>query len=71
MKKIIAPVFIVLLAIAFIILYAVGILFAPIPVLWKLLIGIGVLALIGGLIAVLIERIKEIEEEDEDDLGKY
>lgn len=34
-------------------------------------IAAGTIAIIGGMIAVFIQRIKEIKEENEDDLRKY
>lgn len=37
----------------------------------KIPISIGLIALIGAVIFVLIERIKEVRSGDEDDLSKY
>ena len=38
---------------------------------WKYILGIAPLALAAGTIAVCMERIKEIREGEEDDLGQY
>lgn len=67
----IAPIFFGLLTILAIAGYAVVFLWLPIPFFFKILIGAGVAALAGAMIYVLIQRTREMEEEDKDDLGKY
>lgn len=70
-RKMIAPIIIA----AILILYYAGFfilcMFIPIPPALKLLFGVVPLLLIGVLIYVLIERIKEIRSGEEDDLSKY
>lgn len=70
-KKIIAPVVISVLFG----LYYIGFFFAcmliPMPLVAKLLFGLIPLALVGVIIYVLAERIKEIRSGEEDDLSKY
>lgn len=39
--------------------------------LFILLIGLTIVGIIGGLIATLFMRLKEIDKEDKDDLSKY
>lgn len=71
MKKVIAPIMIVLIAICVICSYLLLILTSPMGLLLKIIIGIGLLALAGALISILVERLKEIEEEDDNDFSKY
>ena len=69
-KKIIAPA----VASAFMILYYLlyfGILIALLEGVWKYLLGIIPLVLSALMLAVFIERMKEIKEGEEDDLGQY
>jgi len=43
----------------------------PIPDSLRWIIVVGTLAVIAALVAVLIQRIKELKRGEEDDLGKY
>jgi len=71
MKKMIAPTFFALLFIAIIALYIRIVLYLPIAAVYKVLIAAGLGALAVAMGYVLFRRHREIEEEDEDDLGKY
>lgn len=74
MKKIIAPLIVVILAAILIGFFVLLVFFPQVIVpewLIKLIIGIVLLSLAGGLVAVLVKRIKEVKEEDEDDFSKY
>ena len=71
-KKIIAPVVIALLFILYYIAMGAIFLWIPgIPVLLKLLVALIPAALAGVILFVLIERIEEIRDGEEDDLSKY
>lgn len=70
-NKIIAPIIISLLMIVYVAFYFT-ILINTIPFLFlKILFGIIPIALIGAMVYVLIQRIKEIKGGEEDDLSKY
>ncbi len=71
MKKMIAPTFFALLFIAIIALYIRLVLHLPIAAVYKALIAAGLGALAVAMGYVLFKRRREIEEEDQDDLGKY
>lgn len=43
----------------------------PIPLLFKLIIALGLAALAATMVFVVIQRNKEIQEEQKDDLSKY
>ena len=43
----------------------------PIPLLFKLIIALGLAALAVAMVFVIIQRNKEIQEEKNDDLSKY
>lgn len=69
-KKMIAPVVItVLVVIYYIVYFALAI--KTVDGIAKYILGIIPVLLAGIMIKVCIERIKEIEEGEEDDLGKY
>ena len=75
MNKRVAPT-IVLILVIFFILLEVGIVVYAIRqeglgLFWTLLILLVPLVIIVALISVYIERIKEIDEEEKDDLSKY
>jgi hypothetical protein len=71
-KKVVAPVLITVLMIAWFIGWTVGCFFyLPVPLGFKILGGIVPLALIGVSLYVLIQRIKELRSGEEDDLSKY
>ncbi|MCR4716798.1 MAG: hypothetical protein K5656_06425 [Lachnospiraceae bacterium] len=70
-KKMIAPIVItVILVIYYILYFAFIIAFLP-GIILKLLVGLIPLIFGVGMIYVCIERIKEIEGGEEDDLSKY
>ncbi|MDA3845782.1 MAG: hypothetical protein PF505_04435 [Vallitaleaceae bacterium] len=77
MKKKIAPIIIVIIMTSYLIVYAVALTFgmlSEVPAFVSLMLGIGaiiVLIAIIGLIYTLVERLKEIDKEDDDDLSKY
>ena len=71
MKKMIAPVTITVLLIVYYILYFAFLMFL-VKILWiKLLIGIFPIVFGIAMIYVCIERIREIQGGEEDDLSKY
>ena len=70
-KKLIAPIIITVILVIYLIAYFVGIIFIPMNVLIKIVIGIIPIGGIGVMIYVLIERIKEIRSGYEDDISKY
>jgi len=75
MNKRIAPT-VILIVVIFIILVYTGILIYAfsqegIGLFWKLVIILIPIGIIGALLGVYLERIKEIREEEKDDLSKY
>ena len=75
MDKRVAPTIVMILVIFFILLEAGIIIYAirqeGLSFFWTLVILIIPLVIIAALISVYIERIKEINEEEKDDLSKY
>lgn len=75
MNKRIAPTIVMILVIFFILLEAGIVIYAirqeGLSFFWTLVILLVPLVIIGALISVYIERIKEIDEEEKDDLSKY
>lgn len=71
MKKMIAPIIITIIILIVLISYGLIWLILPIPLVFKIVIGIVFLGLCGVSIFVFIERIKEIRSGEEDDLSKY
>jgi len=75
MDKRIAPTIILILVIFFILVQAGAMIYVlnkeGLGIFWTLLLILTPLAIIAALIAVYIERLKEIEEEENDDLSKY
>ena len=70
-RKMIAPIVISLLIAAYYIVFMIIWSMIALP-WWAKLMGIFVpLAFMGALVAVLVERIKEIRSGDEDDLSQY
>ncbi len=69
-KKMIAPIVVTLIFILYFIIYFVF-LFTVLEGIWKYLFGLIPLALAIVTISVCIERIKEINKGEEDDLSKY
>lgn len=75
MNKRIAPTVILILVIFFILVQAGTMIYVlkkeGIGIFWTLILILAPLAIIIALIAVYIERMKEIDEEEKDDLSKY
>jgi hypothetical protein len=75
MKKIVTPIIITLLVGLFIVLYTCGILYAfkasGFPMWILVLVSIMIMGLLTALIYTLYKRIKEIKEENDDDISKY
>jgi len=74
-KKILAPVIIVILGSIVIAAYGYFYLFVfqkiNLPAIINFIIILIVIALIAALIVVFIQRVKELNEENEDDISKY
>jgi len=75
MNKRVGPTVVMILVIIFILLEAGGLVYVfmkeGLGVIWTIILLIIPIAVIIALISVYRERIKEIKEEEEDDLGKY
>ena len=69
-KKMIAPIIITVITVLYYVIYF-GFVIALLNGLGKLLLGLLPLLLSAIMIAVCIERIKEIKKGEEDDLSKY
>jgi len=69
--KYVAPVLIVLILVGYLVSVLLGVLASPLQGGVGVIMGLAVLALIGGLVAVLIQRIREIDKEDTDDYSQY
>jgi len=71
-KKMIAPIIITVVLALYYIGYGIVIfLIDTLPLLVKILGGVVPLFVVGAIVYVLIERIKEIKKGEEDDLDKY
>lgn len=70
-RKMIAPIIIAALIILYYIFVARLLLLVPMPSFARFLLIVVPLALAGGMVYVLWERIKEIRSGEEDDLSKY
>ncbi len=71
-KKMVAPIIITIILAFYYLAYAIAsILIKGIPPLLRILGGVVPLIVVGAVIYVLIERIKEINKGEEDDLDKY
>jgi hypothetical protein len=70
-KRIIAPAIFGTLALLIGAAYASVFLIFPIPLFFKVIIAAGILTLAGSMVYVIIQRKRELKEEDKDDLGKY
>ena len=68
--KMIAPIVITALTVAYFVLYF-GLIIGTVEGIAKVLLGIIPLALAGTMLYVCIERIKEIKKGEEDDISKY
>ncbi len=73
--KYIAPLIVVLFVSAVILLYAFGFFsvadYYPSSTWIKVLLVLGVGGFLAAIIAVYVQRVKELKEEDPDDLSKY
>ena len=69
-KKMIAPIIVTIIAALYYIAYFCFLL-AILDGIWKYLLGIIPLALLGVMIYVCAQRISEIKKGEEDDLSKY
>lgn len=75
MEKRIAPTIIVVVMIIYLMIQAGVLLFVfrqeGLGIFWSILIGLIPLGIAVTLVTVYIERLREIREEEKDDLGKY
>ena len=69
-KKLVAPISVTIIMVLYYVAYF-GFLIALIDGVWKWILGIVPLAFSAVMLKVCIERIKEIEKGEEDDLSKY
>ena len=69
-KKLLAPIIVTLIMVLYYVAYF-GLLIWALEGVWKYILGIIPLALSAVMIAVCVERIKEIQKGEEDDLSKY
>ena len=69
-KKLVAPIVVTILMIAYYIIYF-GFLITLVSGIWKYALGIIPLAFSAVMIKVCIERINEIKKGEENDLSKY
>ncbi|MFH2114790.1 MAG: hypothetical protein ABIJ86_09820 [Spirochaetota bacterium] len=70
-KRIIAPAIFGALALLLGAAYASVFLILPIPLFFKVIVAAVILTVAGAMVYVIIQRKKELKEEDKDDLGKY
>jgi hypothetical protein len=75
MNKRIAPTLVLVLMIIFILIQTWGIIYAVtqegLGLFWKILIITVPLIILVALVSVYVERIREIDDEENDDLSKY
>ena len=69
-RKMTAPIVVAIIMVVYFVLYF-GLLLSLLEGAWKFILGIVPLALAAAMIWVCRERINEIKEGEEDDLGKY
>lgn len=69
-KKFLAPIIVTLIMVLYYVAYF-GLLIWALEGVWKYILGIIPIALSAVMIAVCVERIKEIQKGEEDDLSKY
>ncbi|MCH5343022.1 MAG: hypothetical protein J1E64_03205 [Acetatifactor sp.] len=70
-KKIIAPIVIAVIIVLYLLLYASIAFATEVPMLFRIIGLVIPLLLAGVMIAMLVERIKEIRSGEEDDLSEY
>lgn len=69
-KKMIAPIIVTIVVVLYYVIYF-GILIIILDGIWKYLVGVIPLMFSVVMVKVCIERINEIKEGEEDDIGKY
>ena len=69
-KKMIAPIVVSVIFVLYFVVYF-GLLVSAVDGIFKYALGIVPLAMAGLILAVCIERIKEIKKGEEDDISKY
>ena len=69
-KKMIAPIIISVIVVLYWVVYF-GILITLLDGIWKIILGIVLLALSAVMVKVCIDRIQEILKGEEDDISKY
>ena len=69
-RKLLAPIIVTIIMVLYYIAYF-GLIIWALEGAWKYVLGIVPVALSAVMIAVCVERIKEIKEGEEDDLSKY
>jgi len=70
-KKKVAPIIIGIMIVLVLIMYIAAVMVISIPVFVKIIAGIVLMALIFTMVSVVMERLNEIEEGEEDDLDNY
>ena len=70
-KKMVAPIVISIITVIYFCFYAAICFSMSVLLITKILFGVIPLALIGVVVYVLVERMKEIRSGEEDDLSKY
>jgi len=71
MKKLILPSIFALIFIIFVVAYAILILTSVAPLFLKWGIGILILLTAPAMVYVFLQRVKELKEEEKDDISKY
>lgn len=69
-KKMIAPIIVTIVMVLYYVVYF-GLLLSTLDGIWKYMLGILPIVFSAVMIKVCVERIKEIQEGEEDDLSKY
>lgn len=69
-RKMIAPIIVTIVMVFYYVVYF-GLLFSMLDGIWKYMLGILPIVFSAVMIKVCVERIKEIQEGEEDDLSKY
>ena len=70
-KKLIAPIVITVITVLYFMVYFGGIIFEVREIPWVILLGVVPLGFAAAMIYVCMQRIREIESGEEDDLSKY
>ena len=70
-KTMLAPIVFAALSVIVVIGYAAIFLYLPIPMVFKVIIALVVLSLVVAMGYVLVQRNRELDEEERDDLSKY